>query len=65
LFHLAWEFDCTHVNDQHTKFGMLSLYECNQLPGEAKQNNLPPECGQPIDAGGCIFVILVTYTFVS
>jgi hypothetical protein len=23
-----------------------------KLPGEAKQNNLPPECGQPIDAGG-------------
>jgi hypothetical protein len=22
-----------------------------QLSGEAKQNNLPPECGQPIDAG--------------
>jgi hypothetical protein len=22
-----------------------------KLPGEAKQNNLPPECGQPIDAG--------------
>jgi hypothetical protein len=21
------------------------------LPGDAKQNNLPPECGQPIDAG--------------
>jgi hypothetical protein len=20
-----------------------------KLPGEAKQNNLPPECGQPID----------------
>jgi hypothetical protein len=23
-----------------------------KLPGEAKQNNLPPECGQPIDDGG-------------
>jgi hypothetical protein len=23
-----------------------------KLPGEAKQNNLTPECGQPIDAGG-------------
>jgi hypothetical protein len=23
-----------------------------KLPGEAEQNNLPPECGQPIDAGG-------------
>jgi hypothetical protein len=23
-----------------------------KLTGEAKQNNLPPECGQPIDAGG-------------
>jgi hypothetical protein len=23
-----------------------------KLPGEANQNNLPPECGQPIDAGG-------------
>jgi hypothetical protein len=22
-----------------------------QLPGEAEQNNLPPECGQPIDGG--------------
>jgi hypothetical protein len=22
-----------------------------KLPGEAKQNNLPPECGQPIDMG--------------
>jgi hypothetical protein len=22
-----------------------------KLPGEAKQNNLPPECGQPIDTG--------------
>jgi hypothetical protein len=22
-----------------------------KLAGEAKQNNLPPECGQPIDAG--------------
>jgi hypothetical protein len=22
-----------------------------KLPGEAKQNDLPPECGQPIDAG--------------
>jgi hypothetical protein len=22
-----------------------------KLPGEAKQNNLPPECGQPIDGG--------------
>jgi hypothetical protein len=22
-----------------------------KLPGKAKQNNLPPECGQPIDAG--------------
>jgi hypothetical protein len=22
-----------------------------KLPSEAKQNNLPPECGQPIDAG--------------
>jgi hypothetical protein len=22
-----------------------------KLPGEAKQNNLAPECGQPIDAG--------------
>jgi hypothetical protein len=22
-----------------------------KLPGEAKQNNLPPECGQPIDVG--------------
>jgi hypothetical protein len=22
-----------------------------KLPGEAKQNNLPPKCGQPIDAG--------------
>jgi hypothetical protein len=26
-----------------------------KLPGEAKQNNLPPECGQPID--GRVFVI--------
>jgi hypothetical protein len=23
-----------------------------KLPGEAKQNNLPPKCGQLIDAGG-------------
>jgi hypothetical protein len=22
-----------------------------KLPGEMKQNNLPPECGQPIDVG--------------
>jgi hypothetical protein len=22
-----------------------------KLPGEAKQNNLPPKCGQPIDGG--------------
>jgi hypothetical protein len=22
-----------------------------KLPGEAKQNNLPPECGQQIDVG--------------
>jgi hypothetical protein len=22
-----------------------------KLPGEAKQNKLPPECGQPIDVG--------------
>jgi hypothetical protein len=22
-----------------------------KLPSEVKQNNLPPECGQPIDAG--------------
>jgi hypothetical protein len=22
-----------------------------KLPGEAKQNNIPPECGQLIDAG--------------
>jgi hypothetical protein len=24
-----------------------------KLPGEARQNNLPPECGQPIDVGDC------------
>jgi hypothetical protein len=23
-----------------------------KLPGDAKQNNLPPESGQPIDMGG-------------
>jgi hypothetical protein len=25
-----------------------------KLPGDTKQNNLPPECGQPIDAGRLI-----------
>jgi hypothetical protein len=25
-----------------------------KLPGEAKQDNLPPECGQPIDVGGSV-----------
>jgi hypothetical protein len=29
-----------------------------KLPGEAKQNNLPPECGQPIDAGDVIHLQL-------
>jgi hypothetical protein len=28
-----------------------------KLPGEAKQNNLPSEYGQPIDAGGIGFVV--------
>jgi predicted aspartyl protease len=23
----------------------------SQFPGETKQNNLPPKCGQPIDTG--------------
>jgi hypothetical protein len=27
-----------------------------KLPGEAKQNNRPPECGQPIDAGDLLGV---------
>jgi hypothetical protein len=26
-----------------------------KLPGEAKQSNLPPECGQPIDGGLPVF----------
>jgi hypothetical protein len=30
------------------------------LPGEAKQNNLPPECGQPIDVGGSV-IFFLTY----
>jgi hypothetical protein len=25
-----------------------------KLPGEIKQNSLPPECGQPIDRGGIV-----------
>jgi hypothetical protein len=30
---------------------MLSIdMSAVKLPGEAKQNNLPPECGQPTDA---------------
>jgi hypothetical protein len=26
-----------------------------KLPGEVKQNNLPPACGQPIDGGGSVY----------
>jgi hypothetical protein len=33
-------------------FGMLIVDMSDvKLPGEAKQNNLPPECGQLIDRG--------------
>jgi hypothetical protein len=34
------------------KYGMLIIdLSAVKLPGKAKQNNLPPECGQPIDMG--------------
>jgi hypothetical protein len=26
VFRLVWEFDCTHINDQHTKLSWLSWY---------------------------------------
>jgi hypothetical protein len=26
-----------------------------KLPDEAKQNNIPPECGQPIDGGDYVY----------
>jgi hypothetical protein len=29
----------------------MLIVDVSELPGEAKQNNLPPENGQPIDAG--------------
>jgi hypothetical protein len=30
---------------------MTSARNAVKLSGQVKQNNLPPECGQPIDAG--------------
>jgi hypothetical protein len=30
------------------EFGIIDVSEV-KLPGEAKQNNLPPECGKPIE----------------
>jgi hypothetical protein len=30
-----------------------------KLPGDAKLNNLPPKCGQPIDAGDHVLTHLV------
>jgi hypothetical protein len=41
-----------HVLNQ-LLFGMLIVdMSAVKLPGKAKQDNLPLECGQPIDAGG-------------
>jgi hypothetical protein len=28
---------------------IVDMISAAKLPGEVKQNNLPPECGQPID----------------
>jgi hypothetical protein len=39
-----------------------------KLPGEAKPNNPPPECGQPIDAGAHVHMTSISYnihTYVS
>jgi hypothetical protein len=34
-------------------FGIMLItdIECNQTPRWGETNNLPPECGQPIDVG--------------
>jgi hypothetical protein len=31
-----------------------------KLPGEMKQNNRPPKCGQPIDAGVFLQIVLLS-----
>jgi hypothetical protein len=34
-----------------------------KLPSEAKQNNLPPECGQPIDVGDTVIIAIQALVF--
>jgi hypothetical protein len=49
-FCLTWEFDFTHINDQHAKALIWYVdrwYECSKTP----KVRLPLECGQPIDTG--------------
>jgi hypothetical protein len=36
-----------------------------KLPGEAKLNNLPPECGQPIDAGDDVWGVEIAFIVVD
>jgi hypothetical protein len=52
------QFVFLFVHFLHSTQSALICYDDRQvamsavkLPGEVKQNNLPPECGQPIDAG--------------
>jgi hypothetical protein len=43
--------ECSAASNPLSKFGMLIVDMSVKLPGKAKQNNLPPECGQPTDGG--------------
>jgi hypothetical protein len=38
------------MNSQMTS-AWNTIMSAVKLPGKVKQNNLPPECGQPIDVG--------------
>jgi hypothetical protein len=45
-----------------TNHGMLIVDVSEvKLPDEAQQNNLPPECGQPIDGGDMVVLLRTSY----
>jgi hypothetical protein len=33
------------------RYIIIRMHDKIKIPGEVQQNNLPPECGQPIEAG--------------